>query len=119
MSITVNTLKLDGSGWAINAHSDVTSASPVEILAAPGSGKFIRLREVSISVEDSAIAFLSSRVSATATANRILGPLYISPESRKYQDKFIIPIRVTENENLMFSTSADSQINIYASGFIK
>ena len=117
MAITVNTLSLDGSGWAINAHSDVTSASPVEILAAPGSGKFHQIREVNITVEDSAIAFLSSKVSATATAHRILGPLYIAPESRCWSEKFIIPIQVTENENIQFSTSANSQINIFASGY--
>jgi len=117
MAITVNTLKLDGSGWAINAHSDVTSASPVEILAAPGSGKNHRLREVSISVEDSAIAFLSSKVSATATANRILGPIYIAPETRNWSEKFIVPLLITENENIQFSTSADSQVNIFASGY--
>ena len=117
MAITVNTLKLDGSGWAINAHSDVTSATPVEILASPGAGKSLAIREVNISVSNSAVAFLSSRVSATATENRILGPLYISHESLNYNDKYILPIVVTENENLMLSTSANAKINIYASGF--
>ena len=119
MAITVNTLTLDGSGWAVNAHADdATSASASVIQAAPGASKNIYLKEVNITAAGPATAFLSSKVSATATANRVLGPLHIS-SGVPYVDKFLKSVTVTENENLMFTTSGATAVNIYASGTIR
>lgn len=116
MTVTNTALQADGSAFMVNSR--VTSASAEIIKDAPGSGKFIRLKEIHISSSAAGTVSIESRASATATVTTILGPISMNANNTMYSDKFIYGIRLPENEELTARSSAVALINILTSGTI-
>lgn len=110
------TLTSDKGGWAMNISSDDATSSHL-IYDAPATGNIVVLKEVHITAADAAIAFIQEQVSATATATRLLGPLYIAADTG-YQDKFMDGIRATASTGLYLDTSGADSIQAFAAGRI-
>jgi hypothetical protein len=116
MAITSQALKLDESGWAVNATSS-NAIGGEQIKAAPGTSKTLLLKELHISAGQSAMAIIDSRASATATATRLLGPITLNASTNNYQNQFVRGIRTNAvNEALYVTSSGNAYVNVYASG---
>ena len=116
MGISNTTLKLDKSGWAVNSTSS-DAINGEELVAAPGAGKTLILKEMHISVGQSARAIIDSRASATATATRMLGPISLNASTNNYVNRFINGIRTNAaNEAIYITSSANAFINVFVSG---
>lgn len=114
MPITTTELQVDQDGWAYNATTtDATSG--LAVVAAPGDGKFLVLKELHITTATSARAAIQSKASATATVSRQLGLLFIDDSG--YEDKFLGGLRLPENEELDFFTSAAGTLQVFAGGY--
>ena len=119
MTVTNQNLQLEAAGWAVN--SSVTSTSAEIVKAAPGSGKFIHLKELGIYTSARGTVTVQSRLasSATATLTTIAGPISFGSSNFDYSQKYIRAIRLPENEELLVSTAPSSLVNVFASGEIK
>ena len=74
------------------------------------------MKEIHISMGNSARAIIDSRASATATVTRLLGPISLNKGTNNYENDFVRGITANENEALYITSSANSFVNIYASG---
>lgn len=117
MTVTNTSLQADGAA-AFTINSRVTSASAEIIKAAPGTGRFIRLKEINISSSAAGTVTIESRASATATVTPLIGPISMNSSNTLYSDKFIYGIRLPENEELTARSSASALVNIFTSGTV-
>jgi len=115
MTVTNTSLQAnEAAGFTINSR--VTSASPEIIKAAPGTGKFTVLKELTVNTSATCLVQLESRASATATVTSIRGPLYFGGSTFAQTEKYIYGIRLPANEELTARSSASALVNILITG---
>ena len=115
MPITNQTLTAM-DGWAYNS-STTDSTSGLQVIAAPGSGKYLVVRELHITAPLSARAFIASRESATAAATTHLGPIMVNASG--YAEKFVGGLSMVANEALYLRTSAACNMQLFTAGYTR
>jgi len=114
MPITSTAVTIHEDGWAYNAFT-TNASSGLAVIAAPGAGRALVLKELHITSPLSARASIESKASATATVTRYLGPIMVNASG--YAEKFLGGIRLVTNEELDFRTSASGNLQVYVAGY--
>ena len=115
MAITVNDLQPDGAGFCVNGYSADASGCE-ELKAAPGAGKYLHLRMVTISSGAAISITLGTGVNAGAVKNPVLGPVTFAA-NQSISWVFNPSIKLTANESLTVDASGAGAVNVHAQGY--
>lgn len=116
MAITKVALTPDTFGFAVNGTSANASGCE-ELVATPGAGKYLHLRQVTISSAAAISITLGTGAAAGSVAHAVLGPIAFAA-NQTIQWVFNPSICLTVDESLTVDADGAGVLTVFAQGFV-
>jgi len=117
MAITLTSLTPSTFGWAVNGVSGDASGCET-VVAAPGAGLSLYLRQVLISSGAALTVTLGAGKTGDAVTATILGPVYMAQNST-VSFNFLVPPRLAYNTALTIDTSGAGAVTVLVAGYTR